>query len=371
MVRKLPGITLAASLLAASGLVGSTPATAAEGACDAFAVYTPNQGSSSTVVGLALPGGAVSEIRKFGEEVNAIGYSPGQNLFYGVSTRSHVITVDRSGLPTDRGKVRGVGDATAGAVSGSTLYLRDGLRLLNLDIDPASPTYLKVVRTKWLSWLADVDDWDFGPDALLYGISSGGIIVSVDPVGGKVRMVARPHALPHGTYGAVLMAPGRILYTVVNRERGRSRLYRIPLAAPHTATEIATFEPKDTTDAAGCMPAPPVIEPPAPPPPAPPPSQAPAPAPAPPVAPPPVTRPVVVTTTPPPPQAIAPAPVVVPPPAPPGAPAPTSRRKPVPGPIPVATAATPDTAKKRRVALTTLLIVLGAGAAIGAAVRNR
>jgi hypothetical protein len=363
MFSRVPSVTLAASIIVASGLVGSGPAVAADGACDAFEVYTPKHGSSSTVVRLDLPSATATAVTKFGNEVNAIGYSPGQNLLYGVSTRSQVITINRAGVSTDRGKVHGIGDATAGAISGSTLYLRDGTKLVNLDIDPASPTYLKVVKTKWLSWFADVDDWDFGSDALLYGVTSNGTVVSVDPVRGKVRPIARPEALHHGTYGAVLMAPGRILYAIANRVHGKSRLYRIPLGAPETAAEIAAFEPADTTDAAGCMPAPPVIEPPAPPPPVPaPPPVAPRPAP-------PVTRPVADTTTPAPPTV--PAPVVVPPPAPPNPPAPTSRKKPLPEPKPAAARVPPDTEKKRRVALTTLIIILGAGAAVGAAVRNR
>ncbi|GAB3877277.1 hypothetical protein GCM10029964_026120 [Kibdelosporangium lantanae] len=133
-----------------------------------------------------------------------------------------------------------VGDATAGAVSGSTLFLRDGLRLLSLDVNPKSPTYLKIIHVKWLSWFADVDDFDFGSDALLYGVTSGGTVITVDPLKGTVRTVARPKVLPYGTYGAVLMSPGRILYAVNNRVGSTSRLYRIPLNAPDTATEIAS-----------------------------------------------------------------------------------------------------------------------------------
>jgi hypothetical protein len=374
-VRRLPNITLAAAILMTSGLVGSTSALAADGACDAFEVYTPKHDSSSTVVRLALPGGTANEIRDFGNELNAIGYSAGQNLLYGVSTRSHVVTIDPGGAVVDRGKVHDVGDATAGAVSGSTLFLRDGSRLLSLDINPSSPTFLKVVHTKWLSWFADVDDFDFGSDALLYGVTSNGTVVSIDPLHGKVRTVAKPKVLPHGTYGAILMAPGRILYAINNRVGGTSRLYRIPLAAPETTTQVASFAAADTTDAAGCLPPPPVIEPPAPPsspppspPPPPPPPPSPAPVPAPPRSPAPPRTPVTTTTTPPPPPARlqAPAPPAISPP-----PRTTTRKGPPPLPQPVAAPVRPDTEKKRRWALTTLILVLGAGAAIAATVRNR
>ncbi|SMD23625.1 DUF6923 family protein [Kibdelosporangium aridum] len=365
---RLPSLALAASIVMASGLTGSGSARAADGECDAFEVYTPKHGSMSTLVRLALPEGRGAELRKFSNELNAIGYSRSQNLLYGVSTRSHVVTLDRGGTAVDRGKVRGIGDATAGAISGSTLFLRDGLKLVSLDINPASPTYLQITRTKWLSWLAHVDDWDFGSDALLYGVTSVGMVVSVDPLTGKVRVVAKPSGLPVGTYGAVLMAPGRILYAIVNRSHGKSRLYRIPLNAPKNTVEVAAFAPADTTDAAGCLTPPPVVEPPAPPPqppppPPPPPSQRPTP--------PRTSTPRPTTTTPPPPpvrQVIQPPP----PPSPPPAPTTTKTRKsPPPSAKPVAAPRKPDTEKKRRWAITTVVLIIGASAAVAAAARHR
>ncbi|MEV4314673.1 hypothetical protein [Actinocrispum sp. NPDC049592] len=369
-MNRLPHITLAAAILMASGLAGAAPAAAADGACDAFEVYTPKHDSSSTMVRLALPEGSARELRTFGNELNAIGYAPGQNLLYGISTRSHVVTLDPGGAVVDRGKVHDVGDATAGAISGSTLFLRDGSRLLSLDINPASPTYLTITHVKWLSWFADVDDFDFGPDAKLYGVTSNGTVVSIDPLHGTVKTIARPKILPHGTYGAILMAPGRVLYAINNRTGGSSRLYRIPLSAPETATQVASFPAADTTDAAGCLTPPPVIEPPAPPRSIPlPPPPPPAPIPPPPrISSPPRTP---VTTTTPRPQPVRQQPPA-PPPSPPPPPPPRTTHKPPPSPPkPVAAEAPPDTAKKRRWALTTLILVLGAGAAVAATVRNR
>jgi hypothetical protein len=364
IARRLPNITLAAVLLMASGLVGSTAATAADGACDAFEVYTPKHGSSSTVVRLQLPEGSARELRKVTVELNGIGYAASQNLLYGISTESHVVTIDPGGAVVDRGKVHDVGDATAGAISGSTLFLRDGSRLLSLDINPASPTYLKIIHVKWLSWFADVDDFDFGSDALLYGVTNSGTVVTIDPLHGTVRMVARPKALPYGTYGAVLMSPGRILYAINNRVDGASRLYKIPLAAPETAVEVASFPAADATDAAGCLPPPPVIEPPTsnPPTPEPPPAAVPAP----PKTSAPARKPAPTTTTTPP-------PAVVQPPAPSQTPTPpkTTHKPPPPSPRPVAAPVQPDTAKKRRWALTTLILVLGGSAAMAAAARRR
>jgi hypothetical protein len=365
----LTGLGLTASLVMATGLIGAVPVAAADGECDAFEVYTPKHGSSSTVVRLSLPDGAASEIRKFGNELNAIGYSGSQNLLYGVSTRSQVVTIDRGGTAVVRGKVHGIGDATAGAVSGSTLYLRDGLKLVSLDINPGSPTYLQITRWKWLSWLADVDDFDFGSDALLYGVTSTGTVVSIDPVRGKVRVVSKPHVLPYGTYGAVLMSPGRVLYAINNRSRGMSRLYRIPLNAPQSAAEIAAFPAADVTDAAGCMTPPPIVEPPAPPSPPPVPPPPPPPASQRPVPPAPRPPAPTTTTTPPPPAIRAPVPLPPLPPVPPAKPKP--KKSPPPSARPIAAPVPPDTEKKRRWALTTMVLLLGAGAATATAVRRR
>ncbi|ONI79401.1 hypothetical protein ALI144C_26655 [Actinosynnema sp. ALI-1.44] len=362
---RLPNLALTASLLVTSGLIGVAGTADAQGACEAFEVYTPKHGSASTLVKLSLPSGSGTELRKFGFHLNAIGYSAGQNLLYGVSSGSHVVTLDRGGNAVDRGKVHGVRNATAGAISGTTLYLRDGLQLVSLDVNPASPTYLKAVKKKWLSWLADVDDWDFGSDALLYGVTSFGVVVSVNPGNGKVHTVAKPHGLPWGTYGAVLMAPGRVLYAINNKEKGKSRLYRISLAAPKTFTEVASYAAATTTDAAGCLTAPPVVEPPVPPPPVPP---------KPPIPPPTTTRPTppgttTSTTTPPPVNQVVQPP---PPPPPPAPPQPSKPRKtPPPSAKPVAARAKPDTEKKRRWAVTTIVLILGAGAAAKIAARHR
>jgi hypothetical protein len=375
ITRKLPGIALSAALLLASGLTGSIPATAADGACDAFEVYTPLHDPSSTVAKLALPAGIAKEVHEFANELNAIGYSPSQNLLYGVSRQSHVVTISPGGAVVDRGKVHDVGDATAGAISGSTLFLRDGPRLLSLDVNPASPTYLKIVKVKWLSWIADVDDFDFGSDALLYGVTGIGAVVSIDPLRGTVRTVAKPKVLPRGTYGAILMAPGRILYAINNQVGSVSKLYRIPLAAPNTASEVASYPAADSTDAAGCLPAPQVVEPPAPPPPAqssapaPAPRSPGAPAPVPPRIPVPIRTPVTTTSSSNPPPALVQQPV--PPPLVPGPPKSIIRKPLPPSPRPVAAPVRSDTEKKRRWALTTLVLVLGAGAVAAATTRNR
>ncbi|GAB3877280.1 hypothetical protein GCM10029964_026130 [Kibdelosporangium lantanae] len=100
-----PNVALVATLVMASGLAGSNDATAADGACDAFEVYTPKHGSSSTVVRLDLPTAHAVQLRTVTNELNGIGYAASQNLLYGISTNSHVVTIDPAGAVVDRGKV--------------------------------------------------------------------------------------------------------------------------------------------------------------------------------------------------------------------------------------------------------------------------
>jgi hypothetical protein len=347
-------LTVVTAILLASAAI---PATAAQdGGCETFQVYTRWHGNSSTVVRMTLPSGSSAPVGQIGYEVNAIGYAASQNLVYGVSGKSHVITISRAGVVTDRGKVTGLYDVTAGAALGTVLYLLDGLKLVLLDINPASPSYLKVLKTKWLSWQAhEVHDFDFGPDGQLYGVT-GGTIVTINPTSGAVRKVATPWGLPyHGTYGSVVLAPGRILYTI-NNEAGR--LYRIALDTPGSATQVTSVPVSEVSDASGCL-APPVVQPP-PPPPAPPPAPRP-PAPA-------KTTPAPVTTTT---RSPAGAPVPVPPSAPPPETTTPPRNRTHPTPKPMAQPVPPDTQKKRRWALTILVLIFGAGTAVAGIARSR
>ena len=280
------------TLLALTVIATWPVAVGAPANCETFQVRASALGALSTLVRLNASSGGVTTVRELDYAVNALGYSASQGVAYGLASRSrhhwfhhvaHVITIDRQGVATDLGKLRdtgsvrvpwhGLDDVTAGTVSGSRFYVRDGTRLLGVDIDPASSSYLGIVHSVSLrpGWLAkSVDDFAVNPvNGRIYGVSAAGHgpgkIVSLDPASGAVTTIASPPALPGGsTYGAVMIDSGGTMYAVNNGFSHRSRLFRIALDGS-SVTEVASGPPVVMTDAAGCFPVPVVVPAPRPP----------------------------------------------------------------------------------------------------------
>ncbi|GLZ34186.1 hypothetical protein Lesp02_63730 [Lentzea sp. NBRC 105346] len=210
--------------------------------------------------------------------VNALGYSPALGRLVALATRerddwhmfpAHIVLLDKQGKATDMGAIRApwykFDDVSAGTVVGTLFYLRDSGKLHAVDIDPASPTYLTIVRTVRLEpgWLGStVDDFAVNPvDGKLYGLSSAGFgpgkIVTIDPVSGAVTKVGAPEGLPGGsTYGAVVTDSAGNLYATNNGFLHRSRFYRVPLDGKYTPAEVSSAAPVGFVDGAGCLPAP-------------------------------------------------------------------------------------------------------------------
>src|SRR5439155_13429706 len=114
--------------------------------------------------------------------------------------------------------------ATAGAIAGNRWYVRQDSDLYTVDIDPASPDYVRVVHRTALrpvSLAVGVDDFAYDPaDGLLYGVSTtsrgGGSVVTLDPASGKVAVVPGLGFPDGGAYGSVVLATGA-LYATANR----------------------------------------------------------------------------------------------------------------------------------------------------------
>ncbi|CRK56067.1 putative secreted protein [Alloactinosynnema sp. L-07] len=386
-------LVLVIGISAAVLSVGPT-AAAAPAACLALQVQSNGRGLS-TLVAVDLPGGRVRTIAELGFKVNAIGTAG--DTVYGLATRGrsgpfpdggHVVTIARDGTTVDKGPLRGWPhplQALAGTVSGTRWYLRDDTGLYVVDVDPRSARYLTVVSHVWL-WpgglARSVDDFDFGPDGLLYGVAAHGKLVTLDPRTGEVRPTRSPSVGQGTSYGAAARASDGTLYVLANDYRGHSVWFHVTLRPPAVA-ELVSKPTVDHTDAAGCLPAPP---PPPPPPTVPvpvPPTTTPprtttaAPIPAPPPAT--TTRPPTTTTQPPttspttpPPTTTAPTSPTPPPTPAPNPPAPT--RKPYRTATPTAPAPKDyqtRTEEKRRWGLTALVLILGGGAAASAARRRR
>ncbi|WP_052684271.1 DUF6923 family protein [Lentzea aerocolonigenes] len=312
----------------------------------------------------------MTEIARLDYAVNALGYSAALGRLVGLTSKghawwknpSHVVLIDQKGVVSDLGPVDAqwfrTDDVTAGAVVGTTFYVRDNASLRAIDIDPASPTYLKIVRSVVLDWPAlALDDFTAGAAGKLTGVSAAGWgpgeVVSFDPVSGRVLGRKEIKDLPgRSTYGAVVIDSAGTIFATNNGYRGRSRVYRIT----DVAVELSAGPEMGMIDGAGCLPnpMPPRVEPPAPrpevpaPPPAPKPPAPPAPAPVPVVPPPPAP---VVTTAPP---TVAPQPI----------PARAARQKPEPRrDLSLKVESTPLTKSRKWVMVTIILVMLGAGAA--------
>ncbi|PXY35586.1 DUF6923 family protein [Prauserella flavalba] len=385
MRARWPPVVLALPLALAVPVIDAAPARPEQAfACSMLRVETDWLGDGSRLSRVDLPGGEVTPIGVLDVRVNAIGYSREQELAYGVSG-GHVVTFDRLGDLTVAGELPdapgggGPVRPTSAAVSGAGWYLLDDEVLYTVDIDPASPDYLRVTQAMPLvpgdlaGEFDDIDDIDFDPrTGLLYGVAADyprSRVVRIDPGSGAASAVPGLALPPSTAYGAVALGPDGVLYATANVAGGRSRLYRAELDGTGKVTELSSGPVLRGSDATACLvipgpdpappvpppttrPAPPTPEPPPPePPPAPPPSPRPAPPPVPPrEQPPPSPRE--------PPQS---PPLAAPEPAPP---APPPAAAPPPPPEEQAQSDDPTpTEKKRRWALTMLLIAFGAGAA--------
>ncbi|GIG56959.1 hypothetical protein Lfu02_13310 [Longispora fulva] len=263
--------------------------------------YDENAGDRTTVAVLPVP-------------VNALGYAPGQGLFYGVGDYhggSHLVTVSPGGTVTDKGPVPGgLRGAFAGAVSGRTWYVRSDDELSVVDIAPGSPTFLKVTARIELSRDVELGDFDVDPaDGALYGVDTDhgpGRLTRVDPATGDVTWLPTSPTLPGaGSYGAVVITPDGTLHALNN---ATGRLYHVRRPGGQV-TSTADGSATQHADAARC----PHEDPPQPPTP---PAPTVAPVPAPPA---------------PPPARVPPSPPVV---EPPGTPPPRTTPPPVPTPSP-------------------------------------
>ncbi|HEY4455201.1 MAG TPA: hypothetical protein VGN81_12875 [Pseudonocardiaceae bacterium] len=313
-----------------------------------------------------LTAGTSSTVTQLGPAVNGIGYAAQQNQVYGIAARGggHLVRISTQGALSDLGQVRGagggLGDAVAGAVLGSDLYVRADDTLFAIGVDPSSSQFGAVTRSVGLrpEWLADDVD-DFAVDTangLLYGLR-GDAVVSIDPNSGAVREVRVVPGLPGwADYGSVVLS-GQTMYAIADDVSGQSRLYRIPLDGSGPAALTANWSAAEVTDLAGCLatPTPPTTPPPPPPttthrPPPPPPTTST-------TTPKPVPAQVIPPTT----TTIPPTTTTVPPP-PPVLPKPTSAPAVLPQAQLLAQPSHEERNTERRWALTTVVIVFGGGA---------
>lgn len=365
-LRRVAGLSAACAAVALSAPV---PASADPGGCEVLRTRGTAP-DSSTVDAVELPSGAARAVARVPARLDALGYSREQGVAYGLAGSfdsdlpgepgRHAVTISPSGQVRDVGRVPwSVLPATAGEVIGDRWYLAAHNFLYAVDIDPGSPSYLRVVSaTAMLD--PTVGEHDFAAaDGALYGVSTllpgPARVVRIDPGTGAVAPVPGMRLPGDAVYGSVSLGPDRALYALAHEVGGRSRLYRVDGSG--AVREVSRGPALLNSDATGCLESPPA--PPKPRPPEPPPPPQPAPAPPPPEPP---------AAEPPP----APEPPAPPPPPAPDPPPPEPRDRDRPQMF-VEQQEQPDitpTQEKRRWALTTLLLVLGGGVAARAVQRH-
>lgn len=186
--RDFLALSAVSSVLALSVPFTSPVAQAAPQNCDAFQVHSSHRGDLSTFTKVDASSGGVTEVARLDYAVNALGYSAALGRLVGLTSRghhwwknpSHVVLIDTKGVVNDLGPVEAhwfrTDDVSAGAVVGTTFYVRDNARLHTIDIDPLSASYLKIVRTVVLDWPAlTLDDFAVDPaTGRLTGVSAAG-----------------------------------------------------------------------------------------------------------------------------------------------------------------------------------------------------
>lgn len=241
--------------------------------CQTFEAWSPTPGADSRLALVDLPSGVSTPLGVAHHQIVAVGYASDQDLIYGMSDQADVVTIDRDGRDHDLGPVRDdhhrvdpalsaeLSGAVAGAALGDRFYLRAGDSLYTLDIDPASPNYLGVVRTVPLDPAElgrSVDGFDVDPaTGLLYSVVVttiwAGEVVTIDPDTGRIRPLFI--TVPAGVeYGEVTLGPDHALYARNDNVDQHSALYRVPLENSAPATLIDTGPIRAFSDMTGCLP---------------------------------------------------------------------------------------------------------------------
>ncbi|EME52896.1 DUF6923 family protein [Amycolatopsis decaplanina] len=392
-------VTRTAATAAVAGLVGASALLApmAARAAESCLVVQAETGAyeKSKLRWLDVGSGTTSRVTDPGYRLNALGYSATRDLVFGVAEGlgrgAHAVTIDRDGNTQDLGPIARAGNrlpvwspvagVTAGAIGGNSWYLLRNGTLYTVDLTPGE-RYLRVIGTVFLRPITlahDVNDFAYH-NGLLYGVSTTwrgkGAVITIDPASGKVLEAEDARFPPADVYGSVVLGRDGAMYATANRIGGRSVLYRLDRSGQ--VSEVRSGPPLAGSDAAGCLTAPEVPEPPKPKPPkptptpTPTPTRSPSPTPSPTPAPSPSSSPSPAPTPSPAPSSSpvpTPAPQVIPPPVP--APKPSRSAAPKERKAAAETDSHARTKEKRRWGLTALVLILGGGAAAGAVRRAR
>ncbi|EER58980.1 conserved repeat domain protein [Acidovorax delafieldii 2AN] len=141
---------------------------------------------------------------------NAVGYNTADDYQYGIATPlgNHLVRIGADGFTVDLGPVSGLPVATfisgTFGTAGNLLYVKNNVAsgtemyVINVATMTASLVTLSLAVT-----IADMA-WVNG---LLYSVTYGVQLVSINPTTGQVTFVGVPNGLPAGFFGAMYGAP--------------------------------------------------------------------------------------------------------------------------------------------------------------------
>jgi hypothetical protein len=253
------GARIRAALLLGLVVVGLTAGVASGGSapvpppvgCGGYLVWAGRPGEPSTFGRWDPDTGRRVPVATLPWRVNALGYDPGHERFYGLTEgpgRPHAVTVSVDGAYRDLG-VAPVW-SYVGTVAGGHWYLLVGTEVVTLDLA------LRVTGRVRLSRPVRVGDWDVDPGTgRLVAVSNlnpvAPEVVAIDPVTGTVTGLGAPKGLAGiALYGAAYIRDG-YLYVLNNGYRQWvSRGYRIKLDGVPTAEPLGTGPAVESADAA-------------------------------------------------------------------------------------------------------------------------
>ena len=202
-------------------------------------------------------------------ELNAAGYNKKDGYIWGVDQNSADGTLIRIGLDKNnkyvgkKFKIRGESfDSYVGDVDNNGhLYIKVGdvnsLKIIVIDLDPDSSTYLTKIKSFSLTQKLAIHDWAFNPkDNFLYAVSKGkahrkgyNILYKINPKNGTVTSLGNTKMNEKQNIGAAFFDKDANLYVYANKS---GKIYRINVASSAIAKPFSTTNIVSRNDGAMC-----------------------------------------------------------------------------------------------------------------------
>lgn len=198
------------------------------------------------------------------DNINAVGFNKKDGYFWGYDYTKHDGTLNRIGMNStgqwvaEEFKIEGldgfssyVGDID----SSGNIYLKESNsnKVIVIDLDPSSSTYLTKTREFELSSSLNIADWSFNPkDNMLYAVNGGSTskyLYKIDPSNGNILSQNNTMLIDDRLFGAGFFDANGFLYIYDNYS---GEIYRIDVANSPQAVLFATSNIVTFNDGAMC-----------------------------------------------------------------------------------------------------------------------